>query len=515
MKKILITLLIIAMNLPVLASVSSAASIDSEVGKIQETVMINSDFSDMNGDFSNLPTNNITGNPKPQFYSDTVSLVVYQQPIHNGDTTLVANAILKQTGNMDIRLSAGGDNTYKTYWQVNSENIAGNDTKKIKMWSTGNADRAKGVTGFYIKASNGVCAASAVYSFEADVYAPQARTLRYVISRNQGFQNTWQMYTEPGGYVLPDAITEWKKLRIDLDVANKRVSTYLDNELQGQPAYYKSQEPGWPAGYFGIMSINNGTIYIDNARFTKIDRSIKLSLNKLNMTEVKNSPLNSTLSITGTNTSGSSFDIYTILGAYDITNQLIGIYQAKKTISTNGSVADGSIPIFGDNGISYISNNDINNVATLKMFVSDSLEYLYPNIYAISVKDNTISPVFYDLNKNVTEHEWYAGNGFAPISGGQTDTVTYNATEAGEYELRVRYANGDSSAKTLSLYVNDQDQKQLSFDSTKSAWNTWSDVVTTVTLRKGDNSIFLKKDDGDTAGLNVDTICIKPVTSVN
>ena len=511
MKKKLIALLVMAMNVTVLCSVVSATGLDSEVGMVNGTVMISSDLSDV---YENPANVELDGERPPVLESATKTFSVIPQRLNNPDTTTVANAILKKSGNLDIRLSAGGDNTYTTYMQVNSDEVLGNDTPKLKLWSEGSASAARGVTGLYIKASNGECANPAIYSFEADVYVPQARTLRYVISRCQRFDNTWDMYTEPGGYIIPDAITRWKKLRIDLDVDSRKVSTYLDNELLGQPSFYETQEQGYPAGYIGIMSINNGTIYIDNIKFTKIEKSIKLSLNKSNLAGVKSSVADSTLSITGTNKTTNPYDIYAIMGAYDDENNLLGIYQSKKTISADGSVVDGSIPL---SNINYFGSNSISNVTTLKLLAWNSLDVMSPYIRSLEVKDNTNTPVVYDINTGDTEHEGYTGSGFSGIGGGagQTDVITYNATEAGVYELRVRYANGDASTKTLSLYVNNADQEQISFESNNTgfrAWRTWSDVVTTVTLNPGANTIYLSKDAEDSGGLNLDAIRIKPVT---
>jgi len=523
MRKIVILFLVTAMNLTFLYPTADAASIESEVGIVKETVMIQSDCSDIKENFQYF-SDNLSGDPLPQLDVDTATITVRSQPIYNGDTTLVANAILKREGNTDIRLNAGGDHTYVTYLQIDSEEIAGNDTPKIKLWSEGRASAAKGVSGLYIKIANGLT--SGIYSFEADVYAPQPYTLRYIISRCPEFSNTWQMFDETGGYVLPQAMTGWKKLRVDLNVDKQQVITYLDNEVQGQPAFYQSKEPGYPPTYFGIMSINNGIIYIDNIKLTKIDGSVQLSLNKSNLMEVKNSESDSMISIIGMNASGSPFDIYTIVAAYDDKEQLIGICQAKKSILSDGTINESDIPLSGINGISYVGSNNIHNVATLKVFASHSLDYLYPNIYALTVKDDTNFPVFYDINNhNDKSHEWYTGSAFTPISSwaqNQTNKFAYIAPEAGEYEIRVRYANGHADAKTLSLYVNGIDQKQLSFVPTndptngKQAWNTWSDLIETVTLVKGANTIYLKQDDGqDTGDFNVDAICIKPVTSEN
>jgi len=513
MKKFIAVLLVMAISLTVFCSVGTATGIDSETGIVNGTIWIASDFSDVDFTDSYFWCDPNYFNELP-YLEDNILIIPPQHSI-NGDCASIAGVTLKENNdfNIDIRFGGGGDGTYSPHLQIVSDNIEGNNTPKVKMWSEGSVNESRqAVTGLYVKLGNAITVGK--YSFEADVYAPEPRTLRYIISRCPEFTNTWQASDETGGYVIPDGMSTWKKLRIDLDVDTQRVTVYLNNELQSTTVFYDSKVNGYPPSYFGVMSLNGGPVYIDNVKFTKVDGTVQLSLNKSNLTEIKNSESDSIVSITGTNTSESPFDVYAVLGAYDANNKLIGLYSTKRSISTDGSVADANISI---SNICYSQGNNIQNVAILKMFAWDSFGGLSPYIQPITVKDDTNLPVFLELSNGMRNHEWYTGDGFFPIDGPitTTNTVTYNAAEAGEYEIRVRYANGTTETKTLSLYVNGEDQKQLSFLPpvlpNNNGWETWSDVVTTVTLQKGENTIFLRKDDDDTGMLNVDEICIRPI----
>ena len=111
-----------------------------------------------------------------------------------------------------------------------------------------------------------------------------------------------------------------------------------------------------------------------------------------------------------------------------------------------------------------------------------------------------------------TDHTGYTGTGFV---GGYTDgnkgnaatQFTVNASSAGSYNVTLRYANGNGSAKTISLYVNNTKIKQVSLNATAN-WDSWGTQTEQVSLNSGNNTITYKFDTSDTANVNIDNISV-------
>jgi len=109
-----------------------------------------------------------------------------------------------------------------------------------------------------------------------------------------------------------------------------------------------------------------------------------------------------------------------------------------------------------------------------------------------------------------TDHTGYTGTGFV---GGYTDgnkgnattTFTVNSSIAGTAPVALRYANGNGSTKTLSVYVNGTKTGQTSLTATAD-WNSWTTQSQTLTLKAGSNTIAYKFDTDDTANVNLDDI---------
>ena len=114
-------------------------------------------------------------------------------------------------------------------------------------------------------------------------------------------------------------------------------------------------------------------------------------------------------------------------------------------------------------------------------------------------------------------HSGYSGDSF--VSGfenhkGAYVEFTYNAEEAGEYYLSLRYANGHNNGwpdtKQIGLSVNDGEITMVPFTVT-AAWNQWEENVVKVTLEKGENKIRYQNVDGEREGVvNIDKIAIWP-----
>jgi hypothetical protein len=92
------------------------------------------------------------------------------------------------------------------------------------------------------------------------------------------------------------------------------------------------------------------------------------------------------------------------------------------------------------------------------------------------------------------DSDWsgYSGSGFCNGNNatGAYAQFTVNAPAAGTATLRVRFANGTTTARPASLMVNGSPVQTPSFEGT-GAWSTWDTKTLTVTLNAGSNTIRL------------------------
>lgn len=105
-------------------------------------------------------------------------------------------------------------------------------------------------------------------------------------------------------------------------------------------------------------------------------------------------------------------------------------------------------------------------------------------------------------------HEGFSGFGFvADISDiGDSVTFTINVAVAGDYTIDMRYAMGEfgpAGDRTLSIYVNEEDQVQSTFVTT-GEWDSWSNQTETIQLQAGENAITYQVDADDTGSVNLD-----------
>lgn len=116
-----------------------------------------------------------------------------------------------------------------------------------------------------------------------------------------------------------------------------------------------------------------------------------------------------------------------------------------------------------------------------------------------------------------TDHTGYTGSGFV---GGFTDgnkgaarvAVQAIVGTAGSYDLALRYANGNGSAKTLSLSIDGGANQQVSLPATTD-WNTWGTVTTTSTLTKATHTIAYSFGSSDTGNVNVDSVTVSATST--
>jgi pectate disaccharide-lyase len=89
-----------------------------------------------------------------------------------------------------------------------------------------------------------------------------------------------------------------------------------------------------------------------------------------------------------------------------------------------------------------------------------------------------------------SNHTGYTGTGFCNGNSAVGAHVQFavTAAAAGTATLRLRFANGTTSARPASLIVNGSAVQTPSFEGT-GAWNTWATKSLTVSLNAGSNTI--------------------------
>ncbi|MFJ8666544.1 CBM35 domain-containing protein [Streptomyces sp. NPDC093600] len=110
------------------------------------------------------------------------------------------------------------------------------------------------------------------------------------------------------------------------------------------------------------------------------------------------------------------------------------------------------------------------------------------------------APVRYEAERapatcdGTIDSDWtgYSGSGFCNGRNavGAAVQFTVDAAQAGTATLRVRFANGTTTARPASVTVNGSAAASTSFAST-GAWNTWASQTLTVPVRAGGNTIRL------------------------
>lgn len=112
-------------------------------------------------------------------------------------------------------------------------------------------------------------------------------------------------------------------------------------------------------------------------------------------------------------------------------------------------------------------------------------------------------------------HGDYSGTGFVAPFHVVGDYVEFNIKNAiaGEQNIILRYSNGYTDDRKMSLYVNNEKIRQVSLPNT-SDWETWGDWLDKVTLREGDNKIKYQVDNTDNGMFNIDYL-LAPTSEVS
>ncbi len=106
-----------------------------------------------------------------------------------------------------------------------------------------------------------------------------------------------------------------------------------------------------------------------------------------------------------------------------------------------------------------------------------------------------------------TQHDGYTGNGYIDsiTSDGRGVEFIYNAAEAGNHDIVIRYANGSGGDKNGTVTVNDSESKQVTF-SDQTYWDSWKTTTVTMQLKTGENKIKVWKASGTSGNFNIDSI---------
>lgn len=106
------------------------------------------------------------------------------------------------------------------------------------------------------------------------------------------------------------------------------------------------------------------------------------------------------------------------------------------------------------------------------------------------------------------EHSGFSGGGFVSGYGGPTGVTTTFLADVqsdGQYQVELCYANGTNSAKTLTIYVNEERVKQTLLPNAP-RWDIWLTQTESLPLRAGRNAISYRKSSSDNGQVNLDFI---------
>jgi hypothetical protein len=110
------------------------------------------------------------------------------------------------------------------------------------------------------------------------------------------------------------------------------------------------------------------------------------------------------------------------------------------------------------------------------------------------------------------DHTGYTGRGFAADYGQVSAADAWSVTgvpAAGTYPMQVRYANGGTQTRTLSVQENGTVTGQVSLPPTAS-WDSWSVATIDVPLAAGTDTLGTVCAPGDGCNVNLDSVAVTP-----
>ena len=108
------------------------------------------------------------------------------------------------------------------------------------------------------------------------------------------------------------------------------------------------------------------------------------------------------------------------------------------------------------------------------------------------------------------DHTGYTGRGFTADYGQVSAADAWSVTgvpAAGSYEMQVRYANGGTQTRTLSVQVNNTIVGQFTLPPT-AGWDSWSTATAAVQLNAGTNTVGTICAAGDGCNVNLDSVAV-------
>jgi Glycosyl hydrolases family 31/Domain of unknown function (DUF5110)/Carbohydrate binding module (family 35)/Carbohydrate binding module (family 6) len=120
-----------------------------------------------------------------------------------------------------------------------------------------------------------------------------------------------------------------------------------------------------------------------------------------------------------------------------------------------------------------------------------------------------------------SDHQNYTGTGFVAgyeKQGASTTWTMHDSPISATATLAIRYANstggdGQSTTRTLDLYVNGTNTGAISFPTT-SNWDTWNTIQQTISLQAGDNTLALVCDSGNSCNVNLDAVIVNEICTL-
>ncbi|SFT22590.1 Carbohydrate binding module (family 6), partial [Alloyangia pacifica] len=101
----------------------------------------------------------------------------------------------------------------------------------------------------------------------------------------------------------------------------------------------------------------------------------------------------------------------------------------------------------------------------------------------------------------------YSGTGYIDLNGGVGDKVSFAfEAPAGSYDITLRYANGGTTARPISLNVDGVVVETLA-DTQTGGWSTWATATFTVEVADGTHTVIIAQADGAGAP-NIDAVAI-------
>ena len=198
-------------------------------------------------------------------------------------------------------------------------------------------------------------------------------------------------------------------------------------------------------------------------------------------------------------------------------------FAVHNQAGTSAMSNNASLPFVADynalldlNGEGWTTGKDVFGTVTfIKIQASTEKAITVAGSVAVNVDSQSYEAEYASLFGNTiagkssvnNNHSGYSGTGFVDKFEADGAGLTFYAkvSNGGQYDLSIRYSNGDFNTKSLSVYINGSYSGQALMEST-GGWDSWETSIKSVDLAAGNNIITLKYDTqaNDTGCLNID-----------